>query len=129
LATPLISREVRAALKDFDPQKHSTTTQRILFRKVSKAYNEKDWQLGNALRENQKLKNQLKATRPTKKRKVETSPNSRFVTIRAIRRAQIEAGAIEAKSADEEGSKNTIEEEDCIVVGGSSSSDNDKVEG
>jgi hypothetical protein len=36
LATPSVSREVRAALKDFDPQKHSTTTQRILFRKVSK---------------------------------------------------------------------------------------------
>jgi 4-hydroxybenzoate polyprenyltransferase len=129
LATPLVSREVRAALKDFDPQKHSTTTQRILFRKVSKAYDEKDWQLGNALRENQKLKSQLEATRPTKRRKVETSPNSRFVTIRAIRRAQIEAGAIEAESADEEGSENTIEEEDCIVVGGSSSSDDDEAEG
>jgi hypothetical protein len=93
LATPLVSRELRAVLSNYDLQKHSIITQRIVFKKVSKAYDEKNWQLGSALRENQKLRSQLEATGPTKRRRVETSPNSRFVNIKAIHRAQIEAGA------------------------------------
>jgi hypothetical protein len=51
------------------------------------------------------------------------------VTIQAIQRVQIKAGAIKAKSADKEGSKNTIEEEDYIVVGRSLSSDDDEAKG
>ena len=39
---------------------------------------------------------------PRKRRKVKTSPNSKFAGIRAIRRAQIEAGdrQIEAEDSD-----------------------------
>jgi hypothetical protein len=44
----------------------------------------------------------LEATVPTKRR-VETSPNSRFINIKAIYRAQIEARSVEVGSEDEEG--------------------------
>ena len=101
----------------------------MLFRKVSKVYNEKDWQLKSALRENQKLKSQLEATAPTKRRRVETSPNSRFVNIEAIHRAQIEARAVEVESEDEEGSGNTMETEDCIEVGSVIDDGDDEAEG
>jgi len=71
----------------------------------------------------------LEAAAPSKRKKVETSPNSRFVTIEAIRRAKIEAGKIEAESADEEGSKKSETPESCIVVGSDNNAGDDEVEG
>jgi len=129
LATPLASRDVRAMLANYDLQEHSISTQRILFRKVSKAYDEKDWQLESVLRENQKLKDQLEATAPTKRRRVETSPNSRFVDIAAIQRAQIEARAIEVGSEHEEGSNQSVGTQECIEVGSVVDDGDDEVEG
>jgi hypothetical protein len=71
----------------------------------------------------------LEAIAPVRRKKVETSPNSRFVNIRAIHRAQIAAGAIKADSADEEGSENTETPEDCIVVGPGDDADDEESEG
>jgi hypothetical protein len=65
-----------------------------LFRKVEKGYNEIDWKLKMLQRENKVLKSRLEAVAPSKRRRVETSPNSTFVKIKAIRRAKIEAGKI-----------------------------------
>ena len=65
----------------------------------------------------------------SKRKKVETSPNLRFVLIKAIRRAKIEAGEIEAESADEEGSEKSEIPESCIVVASDDDSDDDEVEG
>jgi 4-hydroxybenzoate polyprenyltransferase len=71
----------------------------------------------------------LEAAVPLKKRKVKMSPNSRFVTIEAIRRAKIEAGEIEAESVDEEGSEKSEIPESCIVVGFDDDAGDDEVEG
>jgi hypothetical protein len=81
------------------------------------------------LRENEMLKARLEAVAPVKRKKVSTSPNSRFVRIEAIRKAQIAAGAIEAESVDEKGSKNTETLEDCIVVGSGDDVDDEEAEG
>jgi hypothetical protein len=82
-----------------------------------------------ALRENELLKAKLEAMAPVKRKKVPTSPNSRFVQIEAIRKAQIAARAIEAESADEEGSEESETPEDCIVVGSGDDADDEEVEG
>ena len=57
------------------------------------------------------------------------SPNSRFVTIKAIRRAKIKAGKIEAESVDKEGSKKLETPESYIVVGFDDNAGNDEVKG
>jgi hypothetical protein len=71
----------------------------------------------------------LEATVPAKRRKVETSPNSRFVNIEAINRVQIEARAVEVGLEDEEGSKQSVETQEYIEVGSVVDDDDDKVEG
>jgi len=129
LSTPKQSREVRCLHSYFDSGQHSTATQRLLFRKVEKAYDEKDWQLNIALREVELLKAKLEQLAPVKRKKVETSPNSRFVQIKDIRKAQIEAGVIEAESADEEDSEVSETLNDCIVVAESSAEEDDEVGG
>ena len=80
-------------------------------------------------RENKVLKRKLEATVPSKRKKVETSPNLRFVTIEAIRRAKIEAGEIKAESADKEGSKKSETPESCIMVGFDDDAGNNEVKG
>jgi hypothetical protein len=129
MSTPRASRELQMLHGFFDQWRHSDKTRRLLFRKVEKGYDEKDWQLKMALRENEVLKAKLEAAAPLKRRKVETSPNSRFVNIRAIRRAQIEAGVIEAESADEEGSEGSETPNSCIVVGSGEDDSDVEVEG
>jgi len=68
----------------FNQSDYSNHTRRLFFRKIEKEYDKKDWQLKMLFRENEILKARLEAAVPVKRRKVETSPNSRFVNIRAI---------------------------------------------
>lgn len=67
-------------------------TRRLLFRKIAKGINEKDYELGKAKMKIRELEERLEQLKPKKRRKVQTSPNSKFVTIRAIYKAQIAAG-------------------------------------
>lgn len=48
----------------------------------------------------QALETQLAAAKPTKKKRVETSPNSMFADIEVVRRAQEEANAAENEDSD-----------------------------
>jgi len=82
-----------------------------------------------ALRKVEVLKAKLAAIVPAKRRKVETSPNSRFINIKAICRVKFEAGKLEAKSVDKEVSKGSEIPKECIVVASSSDFDPDEVEG
>ncbi len=66
-------------------------TQRLLFRKIVKGINEKDFELGKANVKIRELEERLEQLKLKKRRKVQTSPNSKFVTTRAIREAQIVA--------------------------------------
>ena len=79
--------------------------------------------------ENKILKRKLKITVPSKRKKVKTSPNSRFITIEAIRRAKIKAGKIEAKSADKERSEKSETPKSCIIVGSDDNTNDNKIKG
>ncbi|KAF7889298.1 uncharacterized protein EAF01_010031 [Botrytis porri] len=67
-------------------------TRRLLFRKIIKGFDAKDYEPLEAENKIRKLEYQLDEALPRKRRKVVVSPNSKFAGIRAIRRTQIEAG-------------------------------------
>jgi hypothetical protein len=52
--------------------------------------------------------------RPRKRRKVETSPNSKFVNIKHIHKAQQEAAGIEIEDGESDTSSIFVVVEDCI---------------
>ena len=101
----------------FSSQTQTTTTQRHLFQKVQKAFDEKDVQLATSQQKIKSLEAQVEAGKARKRRKVKTSPNSRFADIKAIHKAQVEAG--EAEESSDESSESDISSEagSCIVVG------------
>ena len=66
-------------------------TQRLLFRKIIKGIDKKDYELGKVNIRIRELEERLEQLRLKKRRKVRTSPNSKFVITRAIREAQIVA--------------------------------------
>ena len=61
---------------------------------------------------------QVEASKARKRRKVRTSPNSKFADIRAIHKAQVEAGDIEIEPDESRGSDIASETGSCIIVGG-----------
>ena len=64
-------------------------TRRLLFRKIIKGFEEKDFALGLAQTQIRQLETRIEQLQPRKRRKVRTSPNSKFADIKAIREAQI----------------------------------------
>ena len=91
---------------------------RQLFRKIIKGFEEKDYALVQAELQIKQLEARLEQVAPRKRRKVRTSPNSKFASLRTIRQAQIEAGDCEIKV---EGSIIFIDSTstgDCIEVQG-----------
>ncbi|OLN96151.1 hypothetical protein CCHL11_03195, partial [Colletotrichum chlorophyti] len=62
------------------------------------------------------LKAQVENKRSRKRTKVKTSPNSKFANIRAIQKAQEEAGNVETTIDESNRSESPSDEEDCIVV-------------
>lgn len=47
---------------------------------------------------------------------MQTSPNSKFVRIEAIKKAQIEAGDRQIEAEDSESSEDSVSTVDCIIV-------------
>ena len=117
LQTPKVRKDLYLQIRFLASESHDQVpTQRLLFRKVIKGIDEKEYELGKANIKIKELEEKLKHLRPKKKRKVQTSPNSKFATIRAIREAQIAAGERQIKSVEsesEEESKSTVS---CIEV-------------
>jgi 4-hydroxybenzoate polyprenyltransferase len=68
------------------------TTARVLFRKVAKSLDNKDYVIAQHELRIKQLEARVLQLEPRKRRKVVTSPNSKFVDIEAIYKAQIEAG-------------------------------------
>jgi 4-hydroxybenzoate polyprenyltransferase len=116
-STPRKAKDLRRSLNVLSHRVQPITTQRQLFRKVQKAIDEKDVQLATSLQKIKSLEVQVEAGRRRKRRKVQTSPNSKFANIEAIYKAQVEAG--EAENNPDESSESDIPSEagDCIVVG------------
>jgi hypothetical protein len=74
-------------------------TQRLLFQKIIKGFEEQESVLADNSHRIQSLEVQLEKARPRKRMKVRTSPNFKFVDIAKIRKAELAAG--EASPEDE----------------------------
>ncbi len=72
--------------------------------------------MGKANLRIKELEERLEHLRPKKKRKVQTSPNSKFATIRAIKEAQIAAGERQIVSEESELEGDSDSTISCIEV-------------
>ena len=109
LQTPKVRKDLYLQIRSLASESHDQVpTQRLLFRKVIKEINEKKYELRKANIKIKKLKEKLEHLKSKKKRKVQTNPNSKFATIRAIRKAQIAAGERQIESVESE-SKRELE--------------------
>jgi 4-hydroxybenzoate polyprenyltransferase len=115
--TPLEGKDIReqarqiARLGDAD-----SATCRVLFRKVAKGLDQKDFVIAQHELRIKQLEARVVQLEPRKRRKVQTSPNSKFVGIQAIRQAQIEAGDRQIDEEDSESSEDNDSTMDCIIV-------------
>ena len=92
------------------------STRRLLFRKLEKVFDEKDYELARLRQENEALKARLQGSTVGRRKRVAPDPNQRFVNIEQIHRAQIAAGRIENPVAEERRSESPGEAGDCIVI-------------
>ena len=117
LQTPKVRKDLYLQIHSLASKSHNQIpTQHLLFKKVIKEIDKKEYELGKANIKIKELKKKLKHLRLKKKRKVQTNPNSKFATIRAIREAQIatkERQIESVKSKSEGESESTIS---CIEV-------------
>lgn len=115
--TPQKGHDVRkqaqqiTALRDTD-----TATCRVLFRKVAKGLDQKDFVIAQQELRIKQLEARVDQLEPRKRRKVRTSPNSKFTDIRRIRGAQIEAGDRQVNADDSDTSVNSASTISCILV-------------
>ena len=79
----------------FSQLEDDMSTKRLLFRKIVKGFDEKDSLLAKTQLQIQAQETKLETARPKKRKKVETSANSRFANIEATRRTQMEVNATE----------------------------------
>ena len=114
--TPKKSEDLKRQLRQFNDEKQVDPSQRLLFRKIQKSFDEKDFQLAMAQQKIQALESQLEVIRPRKRKKVETSPNSKFANIEAIYRVRDECAEISDIDNGNEETEVSTDEESCIVV-------------
>ncbi|KAJ6437529.1 tyrosinase [Purpureocillium lavendulum] len=114
-STPKRPQDLKVQVLQFNQLDDDVPTKRLLFRKITKGFDEKDGLLAKAQLQIQALETQLPAVKPKKRKRVETSPNSRFADIEAVQRAQAEVNA--AEKGDTDGTEDEISEigDDCIV--------------
>ncbi|KAF4630035.1 hypothetical protein G7Y89_g8107 [Cudoniella acicularis] len=115
--TPRVARDIRIQAETITRLGESDLpTRRQLFRKITKGFEEKEYALAQAELRIKQLEAQIDQLEPRKRRKVQTSPNSKFADIRAVEEAQIKAGD---RGIDEEDSDSSIEStatSNCIEV-------------
>jgi 4-hydroxybenzoate polyprenyltransferase len=115
-STPRKSKELRDQIQVFNQLDMDQSTNKLLFRKITKAFDKKDYLLATAKRQVQALERELESLKPRKRMKVRTSPNSKFVNIKAIQQAQEEANRGEIEEDEAEGSDVSSIEGSCIEV-------------
>src|SRR5664279_4271767 len=96
--------------------KASTLIARVLFRKVSKAVDQRDFIIAQYKRRIQQLEARVQQLEPRKRRKVRTSPNSKFTGIKAIKKAQVEAGDGQIEAEDSDVSTDNASTLSCIEI-------------
>jgi 4-hydroxybenzoate polyprenyltransferase len=94
---------------------------RHLIRKITKGFDEKDYTIAMQADRIRALEAQIEGLKPKRRKKVKLSPNSKFASINAIRKAQIEAGVVgDSLTDDSEASEEDLEdvtaEGSCIEV-------------
>jgi len=115
--TPEKSQDIRDQARQFLALPDSgPSTCRVLFRKITKSLDNKDFTITSHQLRIQQLEARVEQLAPRKRRKVQTSPNSRFATIRAIQEAQIQAGDRQVILNESELSEDSISIGDCIEV-------------
>jgi len=90
-----------------------------LFQKIKKAFNEKDFQLTIQRRKIKQLEATVKRLMPSKRKKVVPDPNSVFVDIEKIYKAQKEVGRISSESSNSsetEDSKSKSSEASSYII-------------
>jgi len=113
-STPRKSADLRSQVQAYHKLGETdNSTCRQLFKKITKGFDEKESLLADAQLKIQALETKLEASRPKKRRKVRTSPNSKFANIEAIYKAQEEATGIQNEG--EESDTSNVEA-DCIEV-------------
>ncbi|OAQ61378.1 transposase [Purpureocillium lilacinum] len=115
-STPRRPQDLKVQVLQFNQLDDDVPTKRLLFRKITKGFDEKDGLLAKAQLQIQALETQLAAVKPKKRKRVETNPNSRFADIEAVRRAQAEVIAAENEVLDETEDELSEIGDDCIVV-------------
>ncbi len=116
-STPKAGKEFRLQLNTLTKKSHDNIpTRRLLFNKAIKAFDQKDFALGQAEMRIQQLEAKLDQLQPRKKRKVQTSPNSKFTDIQAIQKAQIIARDQEIVPIDSDSAGDSEAIEDCIEI-------------
>ncbi len=117
LQTPKARKDLHLQIRTLASGSHDQLpTQRVLFRKIVKGIDEKDYELGKANMRIKELEERLEQLRPKKKRKVQTSPNSKFATTRAIKEAQIAAGERQIEAVESESGGESDSTISCIEV-------------
>lgn len=96
--------------------KEHTTTQRQLFRKVRKAFDEKDIKIATLERQVEALQVQNEALRPRKRKRVDLSPNSRFANIQDIQRTHMAVSELKNNKNEESDIESVSESGSCIIV-------------
>lgn len=115
--TPKKAQDIRYQVQELTQLSDADLpTRRQLYRKITKGFDEKDYALAQAEHRIQQLEARIEQIQPRKRRKVKTSPNSKFVGIRAIQEAQRQAGDREIDSEDSDSSIDSDNTEDCIIV-------------
>jgi 4-hydroxybenzoate polyprenyltransferase len=102
--TPQKGEDVRRQVSQITGlQTIDSSTTRVLFRKISKGIEQKDFVIAQQEMKIKQLESRLVQLQPRKRRKVQASPNSKFVSIEDIMRAQIEVGERQNVPLDSEG--------------------------
>lgn len=114
--TPHKVADLTIALAKINISSPARRARHHLFRKVRKAFSHKDFELARLRRENEALKAEIEHRKGAKKKKVELSPNSKFATIKHIRRAQRAVGRDVDSSSESEGVEEIEEVESCMFI-------------
>ena len=97
------NRDIRETLTLFTQLESDSSTNRLLVRKIEKSFNHQLFENTHSKEKIKALEAQLAATNKRKRKKVETSPNSRFANINQISRTRnrAEITAIGSSSSSE----------------------------
>lgn len=115
-STPRKVKDLGDQLHIFSQLEQNIATQRQLFRKVKKGFQEQSFALATAQQKIELLEAKVANTASRKRKAVQLDPNTKFATIKEIRQAQIEAGEAENDSDESSASELPSEAESCIIV-------------